>query len=182
MGYTSHSIEALEPYLDEVKSVCELGAQNHHDLPGTPFMSEWYQRKGIDYMCIDLNGENEAKKWDLDQPVKTTKKFDLVTDMGTTEHLKDIYMGFWNMNKLAKVGAMMYHENPKTNNWPKHGYHYRTTSFYTELAEKTGYSILKLDEHPACWNTTDGWIIRCLMIKMKEGFIEREQFPHVFPV
>lgn len=180
MGLTNASIDLIKPYLKDVKSVCDLGAQNQHDWPGAPFISEWYKQQGLDYMCIDLNGENDAKVWNLDEPVKTSRKFDLVTDYGTSEHLHDIYMGFWNINKLTKVGGLMVHENPKRGNWPKHGNHYRTRNFYTDLENVAGYKILHLDEHPACWNMVDGWIIRCVMQKTKEGFIERDQFPKTY--
>lgn len=180
MGYTNASIEILKPHLSAFTTVCDFGAQNHHDLPGVPFISEWFESKGKEYMCIDLNGENESKKWDLSEPLKTNKTFGLVGDLGTSEHVKDLFQCFDNVNKLTKVGGLMFHENPKTGNWPNHGYHYRTTKFYEELAALTGYKILHLDEHPACWNTTDGWIIRCIMVKTKDGFIEREQFPKTY--
>jgi hypothetical protein len=178
MGWTNASVALAKPYLSTVKSVCELGSQQYYDRPGAPFMRDYFE--GYEYMSIDLNGEGDSKQWNLHDPVKTNRQFDLVTDLGTTEHLRDIYMGFWNINKLTKVGGLMFHENPKHKNWPKHGNHYRTKDFYTELEQTAGYKILHLDEHPACWNVVDGWIIRCVMRKTREGFIEREQFPKTY--
>ena len=171
------------PFLKHIKSVCDLGAQNNFAQPllPTPYMSEWYKGKGItDYISIDLNGENDSKKWDLSQPVKTNKQFDLVADFGTSEHVKDLYQCFANVNKLCNVGGIMIHENPKTGSWPKHGFHYRDMKFYVDLAEAAGYALVQLEEHPACWNTADGWNIIAVMEKKKEGFIKREQFPYVF--
>lgn len=183
MGYTGKSIDIINPLIKDVKSVCDLGAQNNYAqnrLPA-PYMSEWWKNNGInDYMSIDLNGENDSKQWDLSEPLKTNKKFDLVTDFGTSEHVKDLYQCMANVNKLTKVGGIMVHENPKTGNWPQHGFHYRTMDWYKQFAELNGYHIMKLEEHPAMWNVTDGWNVIAVMIKMKEGFIEREQFPNAF--
>ncbi len=182
MGYTGKSIEIVDKYILKVKSVCDLGAQNNFAQPKlpAPYMSEWYKDNGItDYLSIDLNGENGSKKWDLSQPVKTDKQFDLVCDFGTSEHVKDLYQCFWNINKLCKVGGIMIHENPKTGNWPLHGFHYRTMEFYEQLAEVAGYELITIEEHPACWNTTDGWNVISVMKKVKEGFITRKQFPNV---
>lgn len=180
MGYTNKSIELVNRYLGEIKTVCDLGAQNNYSqiLSVAPYMSEWYKAKGItDYMAIDLSGENDSKKWDLSEPVKTSKKFDLVADFGTSEHVKDLYQCMANVNKLCKVGGLMIHENPKVGNWPKHGFHYRDQDFYYQLAEINGYQLEQIEEHPAMGNTTDGWNVIAVMRKTKEGFISREQFP-----
>lgn len=182
MGFTGKSRAIIEPFLIDLKSVCDLGAQNNYDQPilPAPYISEWYKSKGIEYMAIDLSGENDSKKWDLSEPLKTNKKFDLVCDLGTSEHVKDLFQCFSNVNKLTKVGGVMIHENPKKENWPLHGYHYRTKEFYDELVSVAGYELILLEEHPACWNTTDGWNIIAVMRKLKEGFISRQQFPKVY--
>lgn len=180
MGYTSKSIELVNRYLREIKSVCDFGAQNNYSMAYTgnpPYMSEWYKNNQVEYMAIDLNGENDAKQWDLSEPVKSNKQFDLVADFGTSEHVKDLYQCMANANKLCKVGGLMIHENPKVGNWPKHGFHYRDKDFYYQLAEINGYQLEQMEEHPAMGNTTDGWNIIAVMRKTKEGFVSREQFP-----
>lgn len=180
MGVTGKTLEVIKDYIRGVKTVCELGDQVNYFNQPADYMSLWYQSRGIEYMSIDLNGKNDSKQWNLDEPLKTNKKFDLVTDFGTTEHLHDIYQGFVNINKLTKVGGLMIHENPKRGSWPKHGNFYRDSKFYVDLAIQTGYHILKLEDHPAMNNTIDGWNVICVMRKMKEGFIERELFPQTY--
>lgn len=183
MGYTNNSIDIVNKYLSNVKSVCDLGAQNNYSQPHlpAPYISEWYKSNAItEYMCIDLNGENDAKKWDLSEPLKTTKTFDMVTDFGTSEHIKDLYECLANVNKLTKVGGIMVHENPKVGNWPKHGFHYRTMEFYKELVEACGYELLESFEHPAMGNTTDGWNVIAVMRKTKDGFISKDKFPKAY--
>lgn len=180
MGVTGKSIDILKTVINHAQTVCELGDQLNFTHQPPVYMSEWYKERGKDYMSIDLNGLNDSKQWDLSEPLKTSKKFDLVTDFGTSEHVKDIYQCFANINKLTKVGGIMVHENPKTKNWPKHGMHYRDQKFYIDLAIHADYHIIRLEEHPAMGNSIDGWNIICVMRKRKEGFIDRELFPKTY--
>lgn len=146
-----------------------------------PYLSEWYKTKGVtEYMCIDLNGLNDAKKWDMSEVIKTNKKFDLVTDFGFGEHVKDLYQCLFNFDKLCKVGGIIIRENPMTGHWPGHGYHYVTEQFYQELALLAGYELIRLETHYAMHNYESGGNIIAVMRKTKEGFITREQMPQTF--
>jgi len=186
MGYTGHTIVHISALLNSkditINSICDLGAQNNFTLQDTPYISEWYEKLGKEYMCIDLNGENHAKTWDLDKPLKTVKKFDLVVDAGTSEHTHDYYQCLANIDRLCKVGGYIYRENPKTKNWPKHGNNYIDTEFYIQLAKVAEYELVFLDENAAMGNITDGWNITAIMRKTKAGFIDREQLPTYYNV
>lgn len=185
MGATGKTLEVLHEILvsNRIQSVCEGGDQMNYSvtyLPA-PYMSEWYKSKGIkEYMCIDLNGLNEAKKWDMSEPIKTNKTFDLVTDLGFGEHVKDLYQCLANLDKLCKIGGVILRENPMTGHWPKHGYHYMTEDFYREFAPLAGYELIKLETHYAMHNYESGGNIIAVMRKTKEGFITREQMPQTF--
>ena len=65
MGYTSFSVEKLEGLIQKYKptSIIDLGAQNMYNQPLLPalYASEWYQKQGIKYLSIDLNGENNSE-------------------------------------------------------------------------------------------------------------------------
>ena len=184
MGYIQTTLECVDKLIEQkrIKSLCDLGAQNNYTvnyLPA-PYMSEWFKDNGIDYMSIDLNGENDSKQWDLSEPLKTSRVFDMVVNAGTLEHIKDLYQGFANVHKLTSKGGLMLHENPKTGNWPLHGNHYFDEEFYIELANKAGYEIIELKSTVSAHNYETGNNIFCLMLKVKEGFISREQFPKVY--
>lgn len=184
MGYIHSTIEAIDRLGKEynIKSVVDLGAQNNFTfnyLPA-PYVSGWYKEKGIEYMCIDLNGENDAKQWDLGEPLKTNKKFDLVVNAGTLEHVKDLFQGFANMHKLCRVGGIMVHENPRTGNWPGHGYHYFDNAFYRKLAEATGYTLIDIKNTVSAHNYETGNNVMAILLKQKDTFIKREDFPQVF--
>lgn len=185
MGATGKSIEVINDIRVKFnpRTVCDLGAQNNYDQPKlpAPYMSEWWKQKGVkEYMSIDLSGENESKVWNLSEPLKTTKTFDLVMDLGTLEHIKDFYQGLVNIDKLTKVGGIIYRENPMTGHWPGHGYHYVTEQFYHELAPRAGYELIRLETHYAMHNYETGGNIIAVMRKTREGFITRDKMPQTF--
>lgn len=189
MGFTSKSKSIIEPLLSQFKitSVCDLGAQNNYtneviitNPVQYPYISEWYLDKGVNYMSIDLNGENGSKKWDLDQPLKTKQTFDMVCDLGTGEHCRDLYQVLANIHQLTKLNGIVVRENPKTGNWPGHGFNYVDAQFYYDFCEVSGYKMLHIEEHPAMGNYKDGWNVLVVMQKVKEEFITREQLPNVF--
>lgn len=189
MGVTSIDIEKLEIILNNypIKSVIELGAQNNYSQPQlpAPYMSEWYEAKGIRYKCIDLSKENNCLVADLSKPIFIGEKYDLVTDFGTSEHIgangkhdiEAIYNCWKTKHDLLGRTGIMVNENPKTGNWPGHGFNYYTGAFYEKLCALCSYTIIELTEIPAMGNTTDGWNIYCSLQKVNdEPFITLEEF------
>lgn len=199
MGYTIFTIELLEKVIKEYnpKNVLDLGSQQLYNQPTlpAPYVDQWYKPQGIDYECIDLNGENNSRKIDLSKKrdynisdlnwsLKNYHGWKLVVDAGTSEHVGDdgkfsweaIYHCWKIKHDSLQVGGIMVNENPKTGNWFSHGYNYYTEDFYKELAEVTDYKILELGEHAAMGNFVDGWNIYCVMIKNGEKFPSLEEF------
>lgn len=197
MGCTSVDIPIINRLISNygIRSVIELGAQNNYTkgfLPA-PYMREWYERLGIRYDSIDLSGECGALQFDLGkEPLLDLPNgsYDLCTDLGTSEHVSDdgnsygtgkfsweaIYNCWKTKFNLTKLNGWIFSENPKTGNWPGHGFQYYTTDFYVQLANMSGLSILMLDEVAAMGNITDGWNILCVMHKISEKFPTLEEF------
>jgi hypothetical protein len=179
LGITSFSLSLLEKYKGNSKNVLELGSQNLFDKDykdNYPYSSEYYLSKGIEYNCVDLNGENNALVIDLSKVNKVEKEYDLVTDFGTSEHVSDLF----NVQKFifdsCKVGGTIIQENPKTGSWSGHGIHYKTKEFYIELAKLSNLEIIEIGEHPAMGNNTDGWNVYCVMKKKEGKFPTRAKF------
>lgn len=185
MGYTHHTVSLIEPLLHKVSSVCDLGAQNDYRFPlPAPYTRAWYQAKEKAYASIDINGENGSWQLDLSDSLVHyySYKFDLLVDAGTSEHIgkngKFSWEAIYNcwLNKQNLTGKYQVNENPKTGNWPDHGFNYYTQDFYRNL-EKTGcYKILHIGEHPAMGNTTDGWNVWCVLEKTRDEFITLAEF------
>lgn len=191
MGLTHFSIDMLNKFITNEKSVIELGAQNIFAEPHMgAYANVYYSSRGIDYNCIDLNGENNAKTLDLSQPISIEKQYEIVTDFGTSEHVhggkhildwKAIYNCWKTKHDLLSLNGLMFNENPETLSWPKHGYNYYTELFYKEIAEKMNYQILELGRHAAMGNTTDGWNIYCVLKKVKDKpFMKLSEFKTLY--
>lgn len=187
MGYTQHTFDLVDNAiaLINAKSMIDLGAQNNYaqsNLPA-PFVRETYN-KNLSYASIDLSGEDGALPLDLSVGIDIGKVHDLVVDAGTSEHIgkggkfdwKAYYNCWLNKHHLLKVGGIMVNENPKTGNWPGHGFNYVSQEFYQELVSLSGYELIDLHEHPAMHNTTDGWNVVAVMKKVSEKFPSFEQF------
>lgn len=215
MGVTNYEIAILNSIIEkgehEIKTVIELGAQNNYTTQETgkpPFMSEWYSKKGISYDCIDLAGDNNARKLDLSEVFDMGKTFDLVTDFGTSEHCvqmneyvsvpfhggfinsiypvgipKDINLGYYNAwynkHKMARVGGLVFSVNPMTNHWHGHGYTYLGEDFYKELVKISGYEILIDEVNCAMGNCYDGKNVCALLLKTSDQFPSFNQFKNL---
>lgn len=197
MGVTSVDIPILERLISsyEIRSVLELGAQNNYAQPHlpAPYMREWYEARGIRYDSIDLSGECGAIMYDLGKDALLDlpcAPYDLITDFGTSEHVSDdgnsygtgkfsweaIYNCWKTKFELCKVDGWIFSENPKTGNWPGHGFQYYTVEFYIKLANLSGMSILSIDQIPAMGNMVDGWNILSVLHKVTDKFIDLEAF------
>lgn len=199
MGYTDFTINRIAEILQQypVRNILDLGAQNNYSLPlaepdKAPYMRAWYEQRGLWYLAIDLNGEDGALQIDLSKPWTESplaekvplRRFDLVVDAGTSEHVgrngafgwDAIYNCWLNKHNLLGGRAIMYNENPKTGNWPKHGFQYYSKKFYHQLAEHSDYKILHLTEHAAMNNTVNGWNVVAILEKRSEHFPSIEEF------
>ena len=172
------------------KSVVELGSQNfYHNFGNVKYgcyADKYYKVKGVThYECIDLNGENKAHVLDLSKPNEAFGVFDLVTDLGTQEHISttcdaEPLYNCWTL-KYDLAGNHILSANPKTNNWAGHGAYYFTKDFYKCLASLTDMKIVRLEEQFAMGNSRDGWEIMCLLEKTPAShWIELDTFRQAF--
>lgn len=178
MGLTQHTLDLIETYASG--RMLELGCQNLYGNKDYGAVAVPYWReKGIDIVSVDIEGCNEADVLDLDKfhgKRWKSEQFDIVTDAGTSEHCQDFYNTWKNKFFACKEGGYIVSENPRTGSWPGHGNHYVTTDFYQELEEIADLEILKIGNHPAMGNTTDGWNVYCVMQKHGDKFPKREEF------
>lgn len=189
MGITDFSKLLIEDAINQFqpRSVIELGAQNLYtsEYSGKRvYAHKLYEEHGIHYECIDLNGENKAHRWDLSTKIKVNEQFELVTDFGTSEHIEkdgkhniEVYYNCWKIKfDLLNIEGIMINENPKTGNWPGHGFNYIDSTFYAELAKISDLKIIDIGEHPAMGNSIDGWNIYCMLQKTGTKFPTINQF------
>jgi hypothetical protein len=168
----------------------ELGNQQmyfHASVPEGSPAKAFFAARGVRHTSVDLNGELGAVPLDLSQIVDEpdwTGAFDVVTDFGTSEHigpgLPTLYACRANCHNWCRAGGVMLFVNPKTGNWPGHGYHYFTVKHYEALAASAGYRLLESSEHPTLGDRPDDWMIHAALLKpINSPFISLEEFTSV---
>lgn len=183
MGITSLSLSRINRHLKPNNSLLLFGCQNIYSAENYGEIAQDYFRSwGLIVKSIDVYNCNGADVMDLREQLNFTPEYDLVLDHGTFEHVDgSLHMPFLNAHMACKVGGVMIHENPKTDNWYFHGQHYFTQEFYTDLSALCGYKVLELTEEPAMGNEIDGWNVCAVLQKMdSEQFISEELFDKVY--
>ena len=117
------------------KRMLELG--NKKNREGT--YKEYFENAGMEHISIDWNGLDGAIKLDLRQPIDM-EPFDMVTNIGTTEHVDDQYGVWQNIHNLTKVGGVIVSHTPLEGDWWWHGEYYPRKSFFEQFTTN-GYDI-----------------------------------------
>ena len=158
MGYVkfTESLQFLQKIIKKEKivlpglKVVELGNQwlweifNGQNIP-TKIIFEFF---GVEYTSIDINGDDGAVMLDLrlDIPKKYKKRYELLTNIGTTEHVEDNQYQCWkNIHNLCKTNALMIHSLPLRGHWEGHCKWYYYPEWFEDLAEKCNYEVVELE-------------------------------------
>lgn len=94
------------------------------------------------------------------------------------QQISEGFYNCWaNKHDLLRYDGIMINVNPKTGNWPGHGYTYLTKNFYLKLAELMEHEIVHLEDHAAMGNAASGWNVCCILRKkVDRPFISFEEF------
>lgn len=95
------------------------------------------------YTAIDLHGTNTALKYDLNEKLPITNKYDIVTNIGTGEHVFNQYMFFKNIHDVTKRKGFMIHSLPNQGCYDHGFYNYHPT-FIFDIADANQYSLYVL--------------------------------------
>ena len=99
-----------------------------------------------DIVAIDYHGTPAAKRLDLNEPVDLGRRFDMVIDGGTAEHVFNVFQFFKSCHELTRPGGLMLHNNPYRG-WLEHGFYSFNSTFYWDLAGANRYEMLLLVYH-----------------------------------
>jgi hypothetical protein len=99
------------------------------------------------YTSIDASGGNGALAFDLNRDLngdyQYSEAFDLVTNLGTSEHCFNQYAVFKNMHDLCNKGGLMIHALTVQGN-VNHGFYNYHPRFVADLAAANHYDIVRL--------------------------------------
>jgi len=134
----SHTVTGL--------SICEFGDQLIWEHAKSFLISnydvarDWYLARGAkEYVSFDTNGQNGALAYDLTKslPEEFHNRFDVVTNIGTTEHLGNgtlpasllfyqQWQAFYSAVQICKIGGVVLHNLPPEKQWEGHSHiHYK---------------------------------------------------------
>lgn len=138
------AMEATGTPLERLR-MCELGAQ-YLQVEGAfrGVAKKYFKRLGVDHTSFDINGLHGSLVVDLTRPLpdEYACAFDIVTNVGTSEHVVAQYACFRNIHRLVRAGGVMLHSVPPPGYWPGHGRFYYALEFFDGLAEANGYEVL----------------------------------------
>lgn len=152
LDFVNDSIN-FEFYNTEGLSMFELGNQRFA-FEGGSTGKQYFIDKGMKHTSVDLNGEDGALPLDLRCPELFHKfrcLYDIVTNLGTTEHVEPIdnqYECFSIIHDVVKPGGIMIHMVPDVEEldnsgaWKNHCSIFYRKEFFTELAEHCNYTLL----------------------------------------
>ncbi|MBI3839151.1 MAG: hypothetical protein HY288_14625 [Planctomycetia bacterium] len=90
--------------------------------------------------AVDFEGSQIARKLDLNCPIQLNRRFDVVINHGTAEHIFNIAQVFKTIHDYTVPGGMMIHESPFTG-WIDHGFYNLQPTFFFDMAEFNRYAI-----------------------------------------
>jgi hypothetical protein len=124
----------VEPYTeDELALMANRG-----------FAADLFQRAGLAYTAIDIKPLPRTLSVDLNMgrmPPWHRRRYNVVMNSGTTEHVLNQYNAFRLIHDACKVGGLMYHGVPMAGGF-SHGLINYNPRFFTRLQEANGYEIL----------------------------------------
>lgn len=183
MGITQNSLERFNKYIAIIDSMLIIGCQNMYNAENYLDRAEdYFTEKGFNVDVIDIIGCQGSMIADLREDLQFKNNYGIVLQHGTVEHVDgSLYQPFKNIHEACALNGFMIHENPMTNNWPQHGYHYFTQKFYVELAKACNYELLEVCAEAAMSNTVDGWNICAVLRKNADNdFISEDAFNTIY--
>lgn len=93
------------------------------------------------YRAIDLHGTEAADPFDLNEPLPIEEQFDLVTNLGTAEHVFNQYQFFRSVHESTSPGGLMVHALPNQGAYD-HGFYNFHPIFVFDLCRMNGYDML----------------------------------------
>jgi hypothetical protein len=110
------------------------------------FAGELIERCGMNYLSLDIAKGYKTEILDLnreDLPVRHQQAFDVVLNIGTTEHVFNQYNSFKVVHEATRTGGFMVHQLPASG-YTDHGYYVYTGRMFFDLSGFNRYEVVHL--------------------------------------
>jgi len=94
-----------------------------------------------EYKAIDFHGTKSSIKFDLNEEYKDLKQYDLVTNIGSSEHIFNQLTVFKTIHNLTKSGGIIIHQLPGQGYY-NHGFYNYQPTFFFDLAHANNYLMI----------------------------------------
>ncbi len=131
-----HRREALA---SKLRDISDDGPPKHMFALAKMFWETFLQPASM--TAIDLGGDEQAHKLDLNQPVDLGSQFDVVSNLGTAEHVFNVAQLFKTIHEHTLPNGLMIHVMPFTG-WIDHGFFNFHPTFYWDLAAANRYAVM----------------------------------------
>jgi SAM-dependent methyltransferase len=138
-----HAMVNMVGFKLEGLRMCEFGNQHLKDgYKGFSTAKKYFESLGVYHISIDLNGKDGALALNLNTEIDFKKlgQFDVVTNMGTSEHVQNNDQCFENIHNLCRDGGIMIHLVPAFGTI--HGRRQYTLEWLNSISEIKGYKVL----------------------------------------
>lgn len=161
MGLTSQYIEFIESSITQTQMckagirILELGDQLIVDSAmAEKTGKDYFLNRGYDHTSVDINGLHGSVSRDLTKPEQFRDwngAFDVLTNVGTTEHVEPFenqYECFGILHDVLKIEGVSIHMIPDTQSRDYHGIrknhcrYYYSERFFASLAAECGYELI----------------------------------------
>ncbi|MCR9219887.1 MAG: class I SAM-dependent methyltransferase [Alphaproteobacteria bacterium] len=120
-----------------------LDASEIDEIRDGVFLGHYLERAGFEYVALDIFPAPRTIPFDLNvhSPGPALKgRFDLVMNLGTTEHVMNQLNAFSVIHDLCAVGGVMYHDLP-SEGYFSHGFFRYDALLFRNLAGSNAYEV-----------------------------------------
>ena len=137
----SKNKEILTRELNEITTLTELGKDPKifaFDVAKLFYKAVFDYKE---YLALDLQGTKHSINFDLNNEYKDDKKYDVVTNIGTSEHIFNQLAVFKTIHNIVAVGGLIIHQLPGQGYYDHGFYNYQPTFFF-DLAQANNYLMV----------------------------------------
>lgn len=127
--------------LQEVSKVIQVPSETQAFDIAKQFYKVYFNSDRI--TSIDLHGTDKSIALDLNDPHDLGEQFDSIFNLGTAEHVFNVYQAFKSMHDWLKVGGRIYHCLPMYGEID-HGFYNFHPTFYWDLAYANNYNVINI--------------------------------------
>jgi SAM-dependent methyltransferase len=120
--------------------------ENGHPRPDA--MRPFYAACGLtEYAALDLADPRAEYRVDLNDSVRLDRRFDVITNFGTLEHVFNVANVLATMHEHLEPGGLALHVLPTRGDY-NHGFYNIHSTFFRDLAAANGYAVIDLVNVP----------------------------------